>query len=109
MSGDPRLAALAGLAQTLREAELAALRAAEARRQACAHALAALPPGAALDVEGPAGALLAAAQARWILAERTRCGSALAAATAEAMEARRSAARALGRAEALRRLVARGS
>jgi hypothetical protein len=105
MSTDPRLRALAGLAASLREARLARLQAAEAARRAAAEALAELPAGPELGTDGPAAALVAGARARWIDAERARRTAALAGATARSLEAREHAARALGRAEALRHLA----
>jgi predicted DNA-binding ribbon-helix-helix protein len=105
MSGDPRLAALAALAGTLRDARLAALQAAELRRRAAAAAVARLPAGATVEGENIASALRAASQSRWLALERGRQGAALASSSAAALEARESAARALARAEALRRLA----
>lgn len=105
MSGDRRLVPLARLARTLRESRLAALQAAEARRRAIAETHARLPAGASVEDGEPAGGLRAAAQERWLAAERTRQAAALASASAAALEAREAAARALGRAEALRRLA----
>lgn len=107
MSVDPRLVALADLAGTLRESRLAQLRLAEDARRAAAAALAALPAGAMLEDDGPAAAAVAGAQMRWLLEERGRRSAALAASTAHALDARAGAARALGRAEALRRLAGR--
>lgn len=107
MSGDPRLAPLAALAALLRDTRLAELRRSAEVRRSAEDALKTLPAAPDLS-DDPAAALpLAAARSRWLTRERSAANARLARSQVEEAEARASAARALGRAEALRRLAAR--
>lgn len=104
-----RLAELAGLAATLREVRLAKLARAEAERRAATAALEAVPAAPSLAEDPDAGPAMAAARARWRDEARRHGNLRLAAAHVALEEARCDAARALGRAEALRRLAERGA
>ncbi|MGY6410604.1 MAG: hypothetical protein ACXIUV_06225 [Alkalilacustris sp.] len=109
MTRDAQLAGLATLAVMMRDARLAELqKATTARAQAEARmqALSASPDlSAATPEEAMAALTLAAARARWLERERSRGNAVLARAHVAEQAARKAAARAFGRADALRRLA----
>ncbi len=105
MTGDPRLAGLAGLAAILRDSRLDRLRRAAAEHDAADRDRNALAAPAPPEATGPF--LLASARERWHAVEARRRSMRLARARAALIEARQAAAREVGRADVLRRLADR--